>query len=205
MKRTLIWDIETDGLLHQLTRVHLITIIDYHTKQGFVFRRNAHEDTILDGIRMLNEADIIVGHNIVGFDMPALWKVYGDAFNPKGKVRDTVVMTRMVFADVKDRDFRMWRQGKLEGKYIGSHELAAWGQRLGYPKDDYAKRKKIELKERYPDLPKEEIDRLVWAHWSQELEDYALIDTEVTDALWERITKFEWSQEAIILEHQIHL
>lgn len=202
--QTLIADLETDGLLQELTRIHLLVIIEHETGRKWVFRRNRHEDTILDGIAMLNEAELIVGHNWVGFDGPALWKVYGDAYNPRGKVRDTLVMARMVFADEKERDFRRWRRGELEGKYIGSHELGAWGQRLNFPKDDYAKRKAVELREHHPELSKEQINRLVWAKWNQELEDYAVVDVEVTDLLWGRILRFEWSPEATLIEHRVH-
>lgn len=202
--KTLIWDIETDGLLNQLTRVHILVIKEFESGQRWVFHRNRREDTILEGVRMLNDAECIVGHNIIGFDMEALWKIFGDEFNPRGKVRDTLVMTRMLFADEKERDIRRWKRGQLEGKYIGSHELAAWGQRLGYPKDDYTKRKKEELREKFPDLSKTEIDRLVWATWSQDMEDYAVIDVEVTDALWAKIVEVEWSEEAVVLEHRVH-
>lgn len=147
--KRLVWDIETDGLLHELTRIHVLSIRDLDTRQLFVFRRNKREDTILDGVEMLNEADLIVGHNIIGFDNEALWKVYGDKFNPKGIVRDTLVMARMLFADEKERDFRRWKRGQLEGKYIGSHELGAWGQRLGFPKDEYSARRKEKATERW--------------------------------------------------------
>lgn len=202
--KTLIWDLETDGLLQELTRVHILVIIESETGRKWVFRRNRREDTILDGIAMLNDAEMIVGHSIVGFDMPALWKVYGDAFDPRGKVRDTVVMSRMCMADVKEKDIKLWKRGELEGRYIGSHELAAWGQRLNFQKDDYSKRKAAELKERYPEKSKEEINRLVWRTWNQEMEDYGVIDVEVTDLLWKKILRYDWPEAAVVLEHQIH-
>jgi len=202
--QTLIFDLETDGLLHELTRVHIMVIREFETGRSWVFRRNRHEDNILEGIKMLNEAETLVMHNGVGFDCPALWKVYGEDFSPKGKMRDTLVMCRMYFADQKERDFRLHRRGLLDGKNIGTHTLEAWGQRLGYPKDDYSKRRAAELKEQFPDLPKEEINRLVWATWNQDMEDYAIVDGEVTEALWDKIVKIPWSEEAIILEHRVH-
>lgn len=147
--QTLIWDIETNGLLHQLDKVHVLTIRDFETRQTWVFRHNKREHSIPDGIAMLNKAGVLVGHNIIGFDMEALWKVYGDLFAPEGIVRDTLVMARMLFADEKERDFKRWKRGLLEGKYIGSHELGAWGQRLGFPKDGYAPRRKEKAIERW--------------------------------------------------------
>lgn len=140
------WDIETDGLLKELTRVHVLAIRDLDSRETFRFRRNDVEDTILDGIQMLNEAALLVSHNGIGFDNYALWKVYGDAFAPTGQMRDTLIMSRMLFSDEKDRDFRRWKRGELDGKLIGSHTLEAWGMRLGFPKDEYSARMKERCK-----------------------------------------------------------
>lgn len=185
-----------------------MVVKDADTRQRWVFRHNKHENTIPDGIAMLNEAGWLIGHNIVGFDMPALWKVYGDLFVPTGKVRDTVVMCRMLFSDEKERDFRRWKRGELDGKYIGSNELGAWGQRLGFPKGDYADVKAAQLKEAFPHLAlkenKKELSALVWAEWSQEMEDYAIQDVEVTHQLWIKVETKPWPDFATILEHEVH-
>jgi hypothetical protein len=211
--RRLLWDIETDGLLQELTRVHIIVIRDIDTQETWVFRRNRKMDNILDGVEMLNEAELIVGHNIVGFDMPALWKVYGDRFDPQGKVRDSLVMVRMLFADEKERDFRRFKRGELPGKYLGSHELGAWGARLGFPKDDYSARKKEQAAEEWeasPELANDFVDFddyshwVTWGSWNQEMEDYAVIDVDVTEALWQKIESKPWPERATVLEHRIH-
>lgn len=207
-KRRLVWDLETDGLLPELTKIHILAIKDADTRESWVFRKNAEEDTILDGIQMLNEASMLIGHNIVGFDLEALWKIYGDEFAPTGEVRDTLVMVRMLFADEKERDYRRFHRQQLEGKYIGRHELAAWGQRLGFPKGDYSDVKKRELIEQFPHLAakenKKELNRLVWAHWSPEMEVYAIQDVEVTYQLWLKIEAKPWPEFAVRLEHEIH-
>lgn len=212
-KRRLLWDIETDGLLPQLTRVHILCIRDVDTRETWLFRRNKKMDNILDGVEMLNEAELIIGHNIVGFDMRALWKVYGDKFNPQGKVRDSLVMVRMLFADEKERDFRRFRRGELEGKWLGSHELGAWGARLGYPKDDYTARRKEQAAERWAADPSllDDFDDLeaythwwTWGFWNQEMEDYCEVDIDVTEALWQKIESKPWPERATILEHRIH-
>lgn len=211
--RRLLWDLETDGLLQQLTRIHILVIRDVDTRETWVFRRNKKMDTILDGIAMLNEADLIIGHNSVGFDQPALWKVYGDKFKPTGKMRDSLVMARMLFSDEKERDFRRFKRGEMDGKYLGSHELGAWGQRLGYPKDDYSARRKEDATQRWnanPDLQDEfpEIADYIhwwtWGFWNQDLEDYAVVDVDVTEALWQKIESKPWPERATILEHRIH-
>lgn len=202
-KRRLLFDLETDGLLLKLTRIHILVIKDADTRQRWVFHRNKREDNILDGIEMLNEAGMLIGHNIVGFDCEALWKVYGAKFKPTGVLRDTMVMTRMLFADLKDDDFRMWKRGELDGGYIGSHELGAWGQRLGFPKGDYSDVAEAEAKAQGM-TDKEEISRYVWGTWNQDMEDYAVQDVEVTEALWRKVESRPWSETAIKLEHLVH-
>jgi DNA polymerase-1 len=68
---------------------------------------------------VINTADYIVGHNIIGFDGPVLSRVWGVTI-PLSKVRDTLVMSRL------------WNP-QLEG----GHSLRAWGERLGDFKDDF--------------------------------------------------------------------
>ena len=68
---------------------------------------------------LINQADIVVGHNIIGFDGPVLSRVWGIKI-PVRKVRDTLVMSRL------------WNP-QLEG----GHSLRMWGQRLGDFKDEF--------------------------------------------------------------------
>jgi DNA polymerase-1 len=68
---------------------------------------------------LIDSHDIIVGHNIIGFDGPVLSRVWGVQI-PLSKVRDTLVMSRL------------WNP-QLEG----GHSLRAWGERLGDYKDKF--------------------------------------------------------------------
>ena len=54
-------------------------------------------------MQLLGEAELIVGHNIIKYDIPyykTLW-VYTEA-----KIFDTIVAARLMYPDIKDRDFR---------------------------------------------------------------------------------------------------
>ena len=74
-----------------------------------------------NGLQQLIDAhDVVVGHNIIGFDGPVLSRVWGIKI-PLSKVRDTLVMSRL------------WNP-QLEG----GHSLRAWGERLGDFKDDFS-------------------------------------------------------------------
>lgn len=216
----LLFDLETTGLLPYMqehlgddvkSRVHILAIRDLDTGQLHVFRKNKKQDSIARGIELLNQADVIVGHNIIGFDIPVLEMLYPDICNFQGLIRDTLVISRVFFADEKERDFKRWRRGELEGKEIGRHGLEAWGQRLGLHKGDYSKAKMEELKQLHPELAKtsegkQELMRMVWAKWSQDMEDYCIQDLVVNEALWALIqhNAHRHSDKSVQLEHQVH-
>lgn len=178
MRRVMVFDIETDGLLDTLTKIHTMTIYDYETD---TFRRFDKEE-VPNGIKLLMEADVIVGHNIINFDVPAIQKVYPD-FEPP-EVLDTLVWARLVYADIDEIDYKLRRKGKIPGRLIGSHSLEAYGFRLGVFKDDFGK-------------------TADWQEWSQEMSDYCEQDVRVTKALYEKLLSKNVSQEALELEHEV--
>lgn len=70
---------------------------------------------------LIDMADKVIGHNIIGFDAPVLQKVWGVTI-PKEKLHDTLVLSRLFDPSIQ-----------------GGHSLEAWGQRLGEAKDDFDK------------------------------------------------------------------
>ena len=188
---TLLYDVETDGLLKKMTRIHLLVIQDADTNEVTVYRQNDKENTIEEGVRRLMEADVIGGHNIIRFDELAIKKVY-PWYQPKGKIVDTLVLVRVIYPDIKQRDFVLNRKGTLPGQLIGSHSLDAWGHRLGLAKGDYSKQ-----------MLKQGLDP--WAAWNQEMEDYCVRDVEITAILWAGLMKDleKWGWDPT-LEHEIH-
>jgi hypothetical protein len=73
-------------------------------------------DEIDDAVGIIEEADVSIGHNLVGYDLMVLDKLYED-FQPKDGqiVRDTQVMSQMIFANQKDKDYKLHERGTLEG------------------------------------------------------------------------------------------
>ena len=60
--------------------------------------------TVRQAVERLKKAKRVVGHNIAGFDIPAIAKVF-----PDFKVQayfDTLLMSTLVYPDLKDRDFK---------------------------------------------------------------------------------------------------
>ena len=66
----IIFDIETDGLLQDVTKVHCLVMQD--TKSGKVF--SYHGESLQEGLTILSQTPEIGGHNIIGFDLPVLKK-----------------------------------------------------------------------------------------------------------------------------------
>ena len=79
----MIFDIETDGLLGALTEVHCIALQDRGGPiEGY---GPGHLEKALD---RLSAADVLVGHNVIAFDLPALRKVF-ESFRTRGRVVDS--------------------------------------------------------------------------------------------------------------------
>lgn len=115
-----VFDIESDGLLDTITKVHSIVIKpldsgllsftdhDYTGKAG----------NISDALVLLENADLIIGHNIQGFDIPALEMLFKGWKCPA--YRDTLILSRL------QRVHEMMR-----------HSLAVWGDKLKFAKGDF--------------------------------------------------------------------
>ena len=202
-----VFDIETNGLLPELTTIHSLVLKDIDTGAVTSCARELVGDTgnsIAWGLTLLAEAELIVGHNIIAFDIPGIQKVYPD-WKPKGRVRDTLVRSRLLKPDIRDGDFKLAKQGKLPKKMIGRHSLESWGYRLGKWKGDYAQEKEAEAK-KLGIKDKALITQFVWGSWNPEMQAYCEQDVEVTLDLWnwtERTFANGWSEECDELEHEV--
>lgn len=112
--KTLIFDIETDNLLLDVKNFWVGVTYCIETKEIVVYR----DATKL--CRSLQEADTIVGHNIIGYDIPVLFKLTG--IDIKTEVVDTLLLAKLVYYD-KDKGW--------------GHSLDAYGERLGEKKGNY--------------------------------------------------------------------
>ena len=160
------FDIETNGFLQELSTIHCIWLcrLDKEEEpQGFA-NQQGHRP-ITEALAILANADVLVGHHIIGFDIPAIEKVFPH-WRHKALVRDTLVLTRLMWPHVKDGDFDHFRNGRLPAKLIGTHKLEAWGYRMGVLKDEY---------------------KGGWEAWNEDMHDYCRQDVVVTRALWRRI------------------
>lgn len=193
----LIFDIETDGLLDAVTKIHCLVIKDTDTGSVNTYRGNSTESfkRIEFGLAWLMKADLIVGHNVINYDIPVIQKLYPHFTVDKTKVLDTIVSSRLVWSNVKIKDVSLVSQRVLPGKLMGSQSLKAWGIRLGIHKGDYVDNFKLAAGEEY-------VEGSEWLHWSQEMEDYCVQDVLVTEALIIRIIAKKYPEKAMTLEHE---
>lgn len=141
-------DIETNGFLAEVHTIHCLVVYCLDTDEIRAYHNDPtifpKHGTIAEGIEVLNQADVIAGHNWTDYDGPVLEKLRGREYAPTAEIHDTVVWSRLCFSDRRERDFRLKDQGRLEGRYVGQHSLASWGARFGYPKGDWSSWEKFE-------------------------------------------------------------
>ena len=106
----MIFDIETDDL--NATKVWCLVAKELNGK----IHKFGHNQ-IQDGLDLLSTADALIGHNIIGFDLPVLEKLYDFKFT--GQVIDTLVMSRL-YNPVREN----------------GHSLKTWGFRVNMYKKE---------------------------------------------------------------------
>lgn len=113
LERTLVFDIETNGLYQEVDTFWVGVTYCIETKQKEVF----YEAKLL--VEELNKATTIIGHNIIGYDIPVLNKLSPITIDNNIRVVDTLILAKLAYYDV-DNSFKF--------------SLEAFGERLGYPK-----------------------------------------------------------------------
>ena len=114
----LLFDIETTPIsaydigLNNIDVIHCIVAQDVDSEEIFTFK-----PWELDaGVELLNNASTLIGHNIIGFDIPILTKLTSFKIGSK-KIVDTLIASRL---------FNPSREG--------GHSLDKWGYKLGFLK-----------------------------------------------------------------------
>ncbi len=171
-KRRLIYDLESNGFLGAMDRIHIICAIDVDTNELFTWNRNDTIDNIAEGVNFLQDAALLIGHNVIAFDAPAIKKIYPWFKCPPQE--DTLVMARTMYSDIKKSDYGRLKNGSLPREMFGKHSLESWGYRLGLLKGDYTKVMKVQGLD-------------PWGTWNQSMLDYCILDVQVTHVLWSQM------------------
>jgi len=165
MKTELLFDIESTGLLRKGSTIHCIVMRNMTNADEAEVFDHKPERAVIQGVKALERADVLIGHNIAGYDIPLLKEQFPD-FNPRGNVLDTLVLSRLYYPNISDRDYERRPVGMPQRLY-GRHSLEAWGYRLKCFKGDYGKGPQA------------------WDVYTPEMLDYCIQDTEVTVKLYE--------------------
>lgn len=187
-----LFDLETDGLLAEVTKVHVMAVRCLTTGKLTIFRQHQMKE----GLDHLSSFDLLVGHNIINYDMPVLAKLYG--YTRHWSVcRDTMVLSRLVWPDIVAWDLEQRKKQNVffPGQLTGRYSLEAWGHRMGNHKAGYEGDPMIE------DPVRRKAQK--WAVWNQAMEDYCVQDLSVTESLWNRILEKSWDPESVNLEMQV--
>lgn len=122
-KRIRVLDIEANGLLDTITKIWCFVFRSLDGKEV-----NAFGPTELkDAVKYLESCDVIIGHNMLSYDLPAIKKILG--FEYKGTVVDTLIMSRML-------NPKRMLPPDAKNRRAGPHGLYAWGVRVGVDKPE---------------------------------------------------------------------
>jgi hypothetical protein len=135
-----VFDIEANGLLSDVTAMHCISFkyIDYPNKNMITLSGDQlNRSHILDMFTNLTQ---IIGHNIIGYDLPLLYKLLGiDLISLLGRevVVDTLILSQVLNPDrelPRGCPTSILNPVTNKSKAIGPHGLEAWGYRVGHKK-----------------------------------------------------------------------
>ena len=111
----LVADLETDGLLDDVTTIWMVGILDHTTDEFTAYVG----DDVAEGLMRLQAADLIIGHNWNGYDAKVIQMLTEGLCDLSGiTVADTCEMARAAFPSMPN------------------HKLKTWGEMLGLPKMD---------------------------------------------------------------------
>lgn len=165
----IVFDIETDGLLKTVSKVHCLVTYNTETDKLNTYNNQGTCPSIIEGLLTLSNAEHLIGHNIIGYDLTVLRKIYPH-FKLSGKPFDTLVLSRLFHPNLYEIDNKREWKGMPKNLY-GRHSLKAYGYRLGEYKGDFG-------------------ETTDWSEWSQEMQDYCEQDVLVTMKLCEHFRTY---------------
>ena len=176
-------DCETNGLVHELDTVHCLVLRDVDTGDVISCADKDGYEPLCNGLYLLMEADLIVGHNIINFDFRALKKVYPEFKKKKSCILcDTLILSRVLWPELEPVDEQKFSH--IDPKYKGRHSLGAWGDRLNVNKTSLS-----------------EEGESKWDEWSEEMQKYCENDTLVSLELYKYFQSQELDPRCYELEH----
>ncbi|MGA1560979.1 MAG: hypothetical protein ACO390_18405 [bacterium] len=132
-ERWYVFDIESDNLYDQVTKIHCIVIYDINRNQTTSYG----PDCISDALECLANGHVLIGHNILFYDIPVIRKLYPFYTFRAARIIDTLICTRLIWPKEKLYDIDCEQYPQVPAKLRGSASLKAWGYRLSDYKIDF--------------------------------------------------------------------
>ena len=121
-KRRVVYDLETNGLLHEASVIWIFVAEDIDTKEQFVFSDFDPSATPLSKLAsFLDSCLLLAAHNGHLYDLPILQKLLNWKPKPEQKLIDTMIMSQV-------QNYKRFGFG---------HSLAKWGEFFNYPKVEH--------------------------------------------------------------------
>lgn len=177
---TYVFDIETDGLLEEVSKIHCIVMADMGTRKLLKF--TTASNNIDQGLKLLSEATELIGHNIMEYDLGVIKKLY-PTWHTSAVLTDTLICSRLIWGNMYEVDATHYRHIPIHVK--GRHSLESWGHRLGFYKGDFG-------------------STADWTVYTPEMLKYCSQDVLVNVKFYEHVLTQKYSEDAILLEHDIH-
>src|ERR1041385_8897339 len=103
-----VFDLETNGLLKEVTRIHCAVMIDLDTDE--IHEYGPHDLEAF--FKRFQEAKTLIGHNIIPFDLAVIEKLHGLHPDPSCEIIDTLNLAKLCYSDIKALDFpkaKVWK------------------------------------------------------------------------------------------------
>lgn len=140
MQKRYCFDIEANGLLKEVNLFFCAVVEDVDTGDIWYYDPDQWQE-FLD---KLYSAQWLIGHNIIGYDIPALTKLFGWLPNPKTVIHDTMIASRMLNPSLErhpDCPAKVWSAHANDWKNVGPHTLMNLGYIYGEHKDSFGEEK----------------------------------------------------------------
>jgi len=124
MRKRYVFDLETDNLLPKVSRIWMLVIEDVDSGEVFTYPNptgDPKSGSLRSGLNKLASADVIIGHNIIGYDLVVLKHLTNWSPPDTQTIVDTWILSQLT-------------QYKRDHK----HGLEGWGHKLGFQKIEFS-------------------------------------------------------------------
>ena len=123
-----VFDIETDGLLYDLSTIHCIAAKNIDSGEEHLWVGSM---SILAGLDMLADAQLLVGHNICGFDIPAIMKLF-PGISLQGEILDTMLLSCILYPEEGTMSLESWAEKlRLSVEKVQHEDWSTYSTNMG--------------------------------------------------------------------------